>query len=546
MADIPRVFLSYSHDSPEHKSAVAKLASDLKASGATVIIDEDEPFPTQGWPLWMMQQIEQADFVLVVCTETYRRRAEGKEDPPQGKGASWEGAIIRGDLYESNGHNEKFIPVVLRQEDQAHRPKFLREYSYFVSTGIESYQKLCKVLKLNTAPPPQNPQIWTIPAHNPYFSGRTQYLANLRTALTSTAQPAALTQAVKGLGGMGKTHTALKYADLHRGTYTHGFYTPADSRPALLSGFAAIALSLKLPGHEDPDLARAAAIGKRWFDLHQDWLLIFDNVEDWKVVAEWLPPGTNGRTNCHVIVTTRLNSTGTYAQGLDLPKMTPEEGAQFLLHRGKLPQPTELDRSSARDITIDMDGLPLALEQAGAYIEEAHVSPAEYLALYRQEGKKLRERSSDSADHDTVAVTFTLAIAKLPEATRQLITQAAFLAPDAIPEELLRDTPESNVAFHDDLTGAIRYSLLHRNATDRTVDIHRVLQAVVKDTLDEVACRDWVSRTADKLGRCFPDKVDFANWTQCERLLTHARLVGDDRSRFPTSVIRNIVAAYVA
>jgi hypothetical protein len=114
----PRVFVSCSHDSQEHNAAVAALANRLKEDGCTVVIDQDQKWVTEGWTVWMMNQIEQADFVLVVCTETYTRRAEGKEDPPSGAGASWEGAIIRGDLYEANGCNNKFLPVLMRPEDK--------------------------------------------------------------------------------------------------------------------------------------------------------------------------------------------------------------------------------------------------------------------------------------------------------------------------------------------------------------------------------------------------------------------------------------------
>src|ERR1035438_968947 len=65
----PRVFLSYSHDSPTHKAAVLKLAQDLRTDGFTSIIDQDHPWVSEGWTTWMMNQIEQADFVLMICTE---------------------------------------------------------------------------------------------------------------------------------------------------------------------------------------------------------------------------------------------------------------------------------------------------------------------------------------------------------------------------------------------------------------------------------------------------------------------------------------------
>lgn len=70
----PKVFISYSHDSPEHKDRVLHLSDRLRADGIDCNIDQYETSPPEGWPRWMVNQIEEADFVLVVCTETYERR----------------------------------------------------------------------------------------------------------------------------------------------------------------------------------------------------------------------------------------------------------------------------------------------------------------------------------------------------------------------------------------------------------------------------------------------------------------------------------------
>ena len=77
----PTVFISYSRDSPEHEGRVLALANRLRADGIDAVLDQFESFPTEGWPVWMERQVEAARFVLVVCTPTYRRRAEGKEEP---------------------------------------------------------------------------------------------------------------------------------------------------------------------------------------------------------------------------------------------------------------------------------------------------------------------------------------------------------------------------------------------------------------------------------------------------------------------------------
>ncbi len=382
------------------------------------------------------------------------------------------------------------------------------------------------------APPPQstsepNPAepIWNIPPSDPNFFGRKEYIQNLRTALTKNNQPAALTQSIKGLGGLGKSKTALKYADLYRNEYTTGFWTVADSRDNLISGFASFAGLLNLPQREEKDITKAAAAAKRWFESNGNWLLILDNVDHWEVANDWIPTSKTG----HVLITTQLQHTGNYAQGLELPRMTPDEGAKFLLERVKCDNPSAEDLATAKDISVEFEGLPLGLEQAGAYIDESKLSPAEYLKLYKGDGKTLRA----NGEQGTVTRTFTLALEKLGERAKEILRMAAFLAPDAIPEEMLIADGESPIEFRDAVTNAIRYSLIWRNPSTGTVSIHRLVQLVVKDTLDDEASKRWIERNAEAIAKCFPEEVEFNNWAACERLLPHAKILAADIVSLP-------------
>ncbi len=95
-----RVFISYSYDSAEHVARVGTLAQKLIVDGINCDFDLFETSPAQGWARWMLQKIEDSKYVLVVCTETYLKRLEGREVRRVGLGATWEGAIITQDLYE--------------------------------------------------------------------------------------------------------------------------------------------------------------------------------------------------------------------------------------------------------------------------------------------------------------------------------------------------------------------------------------------------------------------------------------------------------------
>jgi hypothetical protein len=124
-------FVSYSRDADEHADAVLEFAMRLEEDGVAVSFDQYEDPPD--WALWMEQQVKEPQFVLMVCTEAYNRRVSGNEGPGRGAGATFEGALIRKLLVESNGRDARFIPILLtRKSDPAHIPIFLNGRYYRV------------------------------------------------------------------------------------------------------------------------------------------------------------------------------------------------------------------------------------------------------------------------------------------------------------------------------------------------------------------------------------------------------------------------------
>jgi len=186
---------------------------------------------------------------------------------------------------------------------------------------------------------------------------------------------------------------------------------------------------------------------KRWLAALSRWLLILDNVEDLQVIGDFLPLTVKGQ----VLLTARAQATGSIAHLVEVEVMEPEEGVLFLLRRAKLIEQDALpdtasytDWAQARAITQAMGGLPLALDQAGAYIEETKCRLAEYLALYQTQGSALlRERGSLASDHPKAVVgTFLLSFEKVQQANpaaAYLLRLCSFLHPDAIPEAILME-----------------------------------------------------------------------------------------------------------
>ncbi len=138
------VFISYSHDSEEHQQNVLSLADRLRDEGIDCIIDQYEESPSEGWVRWAINQIEEADFVLVVCTEQYSQLFVGKGETIDGQAANWQGAIITQTIYDSQANNTKFIPITFSAQDFAHIPVILRSTtSYAIDTDYEQlYRRL--------------------------------------------------------------------------------------------------------------------------------------------------------------------------------------------------------------------------------------------------------------------------------------------------------------------------------------------------------------------------------------------------------------------
>ena len=395
---------------------------------------------------------------------------------------------------------------------------------------------------------------WLVPLpRNPYFTGREEILEALHRQLGSE-QTVALTQssALHGLGGVGKTQISLEYAYRQALEYSAVFWIGAETDEQVTASLLHIAEVLQLPEREDKDQQRVVAAVQRWLSAHRQWLLIWDNVEDLAHLDRFLPPVWSGA----MLITTRQQVLGTLARGLDLAPMEQAEGMLFLLRRAKVldaeatgeqmdqfaeRMPTQ--HQAARELVEALGGLPLALDQAGAYMEETRCGLSAYLDLFRtQRAALLQQRGQGSRDHPaSVSTTFTLAITALAQhhpTVQDVLQVCALLQADAIPEELFRQGGEhlgarlqpacKDSLEWDRLVGAAcSYSLLSRQPEEQALSLHRLVQAVLLDTMTEMEQEQWNERTIEALDAVFPEalpEAEYAVWKQCERLLPHALL----------------------
>ncbi len=392
------------------------------------------------------------------------------------------------------------------------------------------------------------PAFWSLPhPRNPFFTGREETLATLHAQL-GPDQQIALTQsyALHGLGGIGKTQLALEYAYRYASEYSAVFWIGAETVEQVHASLLRIAERLDLPERVEIDQQRIVAAVQRWLETHGEWLLIWDNLEDLDLLQRYLPASRQGA----FLLTTRRQTLGTVATLLELPPLSNEEGVTLLLRRARklssffpeaaLSQQTPLDDpafAEAVELVQLLEGLPLALDQAGAYIEETGCSLADYLRRYHEQRQHvLARRGAHAGAHPaSVATTLQLAAEQVERqhpAAADLLRASAFLHPEVIPEELfvagaahlgpvLGPTVVDPYQFDLALAALRSASLLARHGETRTLSVHRLVQAVLQDQMEPGETRLWSERVVRMVNAAFPEPT-FETRAQCERCLAQA------------------------
>ncbi len=387
-------------------------------------------------------------------------------------------------------------------------------------------------------PPDGQISFWHMPyRRNTFFTGREDILQLLDdTFLAQHSSPVPrLPLSLSGLGGMGKTQIALEYAYRYREHYHTVLWLHAASYQNLIGDVTAVAYLLDLPGKVAAKPVQRIEALKEWLTQLSRWLLIFDNVEDFQLLEDFLPSEIKG----HLLLTTLSQNTGTHAHRIAVEPMDNNSGAELLLRRSKLlarestlEHMVAADAALARSLSEDMEGLPLALDQTGAYIEETDASLSEFVQLYQQERDSLLNRrgavaSKDGGHPQSVATTFELSFAKAREQyplADDILHFCAFLHPDAIPEELFQHDDHfryGTTVFKEAIAALRRYSLITRHTQEQTFSMHRLVQAVFIDGMPADIQKQWRERVVQAVNEHLPEIYN-DNEKQCGRLLPHA------------------------
>jgi tetratricopeptide (TPR) repeat protein len=553
MAGAPDFFVSYTSTD---RSWAEWIAWQLEAEGYQVVIQAWDFIPARDWAHEMQQATATAERVVVVLSAAYLASAHGEaewrvfyaQDPSGERGVL---LPVRVGLVEPPGLLKTRVYVDLVDKDATTaraellaaagggRAKPAEEPEFPGGRGRPAVSATEKPRF-----PGELPSVWNVPSHpNPFFTGREPLLTEIHTRL---AAPAAARQRVTltGIGGVGKTQLAVEYAYWKRADYDLVWWVRGEQPTDLIGDYAALAGQPPLTGdlrlgQDMPQEAVVAAV-RAWLERHHRWLLIFDNVEEPGVLAELLPRSATG----HVLVTSQAD-TGWEPVATPLPVevLSATDATSFLLARTQ--QGGLQAEAAAGTLATTLGGLPLALEQAAAYVTAAGtINLADYAGLFAARASELLQRGQPLGYQHTVATTWSLALRRLQKTKPSavgLLALAAFLGPEDLPQPLLAahsdvlPEPLAVVAADPlllaDAVAALRRSSLVRVVADGLFT-HRLLQTVVRASLDNRAEQAWAAAAVRLLRAGFPDESDqVANWPECQRLLPHSLAAADHSER---------------
>ncbi len=553
------VFLSYAHEDEPVLRKLETHLSLLQRQGVISIWYDRQIIPGTNWAEVIDQRLEQASIILLLVSADFlasdycyniemscalERDAAGlvRVIPIVVRPTDWKDApFAHLQVLPTNAkaisswsnQDEAFVDIVMG----------IRKAIDDLSLSVASTSPAARPSALSQDTP--FPEIWNVTRrHNAFFTGRARVLQQLADGFqVESGIESAPPQAITGLAGMGKTQTAAEYAYRFRKNYRAVLWVRAQTQEDLITDFKIIIRLLKLPDEHLEVQEILIQTMQEWFRNKEGWLLIFDNADDFTLVEPFIPRTGLG----HILLTTRVGATVELAQTLELQPLTVEDGALCLLRRaGLLRWNKQIEDASpahadaARELARQMNGLPLALEQAGAYINDTKCGVIRYLDLYNHYRAKLQHIQSGMIPDYAIPVAPALMMSSLmigrESAAFELLQLCAFLAPEGIPDTFvvlaasvlgpmfspLADNP---IMLDQVIRPLVRYSLLEREEQSgtalTTLSIHRILQLVLLDEMDVPTRQLWAERAVRALLQALQSMTRSVLQTHVRRCLDH-------------------------
>lgn len=374
---------------------------------------------------------------------------------------------------------------------------------------------------------------------NPHFSGREEILCDLGSELRwEGLKQQRKVAAIVGLGGQGKTQIASEFAYRNESKYEAVLWVNAESFANANSDLGKWARTRKLCSDEDT-IEDAALQAKLWLLSNTNWLLILDNVDSEAIANQFVPSTGDG----HVIITSRLRDFQELGGSqFEVKEFSEVESIAFLTSRTRRAESEQAELDALTALAKELGGLPLALEQASAYIVSKQSSFTSYLSSFREQRLEVLEKASPlTGKYDsTVATTWHLNIAAVrrdsPISVRAF-RYCSLLASTEIPSEFFVHGASDmgrNMADHmagffptgdetlvDDILAPLaKFSLITRNSMERTFSIHKLVQEVTRFSLSKKVAAHYRKKLLRAMATCFPI-VKVETMPFCQRLIQH-------------------------
>ncbi|GAA1315683.1 tetratricopeptide repeat protein [Saccharothrix xinjiangensis] len=312
-----------------------------------------------------------------------------------------------------------------------------------------------------------------VPVGSGVFVGRSRELARLEAAVAGSGGRAVVV-AVHGLGGVGKSTLVARFVEAHAARFSPVWWVTADSLPAIEAGLAELAAAVApettmLPAEQRVEL------GVRWLATHSDWLLVLDNVATPRDVAGLFARVRTGT----VVITSRQRSGWRAVETVPLDVLSEREALE-LLTRLVRSEWSEADLDGGDRLCAELGWLPLAVEQAGAYLAQTRITPTAYLDLLARFPARMFTATAEGGDAQrTMARVWHVTLDRLADtpAAGRALRQLAWYAPDGIPRALLGGAGEEP-ELSEALGRLAAYSMITLNAD--AVTVHRLVQAVTR------------------------------------------------------------------
>ena len=373
------------------------------------------------------------------------------------------------------------------------------------------------------------PRIWSAPARNADFTGRAETLELLRDKLSGGGAVVAA-QALYGLGGVGKTQLAQEYAHRFMADYDLVWWVPSERAEEISLSLAELARKMELRVGDNVAEAAEAALEALRKDIVPRWLLIFDNADNPNQVESWLPVGSG-----HVIITSRNHGWTNTAEQLEVNEFSRDESITHLLRH--VPQ---LDPADADRVAEALGDLPLAIEQASAWLEQTGMPAQTYVAeLSTPRATRILALNQPSDYPTSVVATWNMSFERLrdrsPAAVR-LLQILAFCSPGPISLNLLysEEMIQSLLPFDPTLTERLmlgriirdisRFALVKVDQGSNSLQIHRLVQAVIRAQMTEEEQADARHEVHKFLVGARPrqgETDDPSNWSTYEIIWPH-------------------------